>query len=82
MALPLDRLTNFPALEDITPACLAAAIKRAASGKSAGADGWTYAELKRLPLELVEQLCPVCLLVEKNREVDNIAQHLLGGLVA
>ena len=43
--LPLDRLTPFPALHDITADQLRQAIKRAPSGKAPGSDGWRYSEL-------------------------------------
>ena len=57
---PLDRLSPYPALEDISAEQLLQAIRRAPSGKAPGADGWRYAELKLWPLPLIEQLCDVC----------------------
>ena len=63
--LPLDRLTPYPALEDITATQLMQAIRRAPSGKAPGADGWRSSELKLWPLALIEQLCHVCHLIER-----------------
>ena len=62
---PLDRLTPFPALLDITAEQLRQAIRRAPSGKASGSDGWRYSELKAWPLPLIQQLCHVCHLVER-----------------
>ena len=63
--LPLDRLTPYPVLEDITATQLMHAIRRAPSGKAPGADGWRYSEIKQWPLPLMEQLCSVCHLIER-----------------
>ena len=63
--LPLDRLTPFPALLDITADQLRQAIRRAPSGKAPGSDGWRYSELKAWPLQLIQQLCHVCHLIER-----------------
>ena len=50
---PLDRLTPYPPLANISAEQLAQAIRRAPGGKAPGADGWRYIELKLWPVVLI-----------------------------
>ena len=52
----LDRLPPFPAIGRLTGSALKEVIKSAPPSKAPGRDGWSYADLKRLPLEALDLL--------------------------
>ncbi len=49
----------FPAVAALSQLTLASVLRAAPSAKAAGRDGWTYADLKRLPTAALGLLCSI-----------------------
>ena len=54
-----DGFPAFPEVEPLAVQTLASVLRAAPSAKAAGRDGWTYADLKRLPRTALVLLCDI-----------------------
>ena len=63
---PLRLLSAFPLLRHVSPHLLRKIVRRTASNKAPGADGWAYMELKDWLLGMFELLAQVLALVEES----------------
>jgi hypothetical protein len=64
----LDRLPPFPAIERLTGVALWGVIKSTPASKAPGRDGWSYLDLKRLPIEALDLLSLIFHAVEATGE--------------